>query len=812
MPRVPIYEQRMSPSGPLGPGPQPDTAIAARALPALAGGLDTLGAALEQRREEDAAAWSAKTLAEAQSEWTQSLIKRKQEAPAGAPNFTPQLLTDFDAYAKKTVQMAPTRHTRQFLEQRFAALRGSLASDALAFEAASASAHATDIAKQSIDSARNELQVRPDVFNERLAERAALIDSMRLPAVRKQELTEHAVRSMSHDAVLGLIQRDPRETLKRLNMEPGKTGVASIDALAPDDRIQLRSAAETEVRRLDELAKTSLREARQAMDDRLRDIGVASQLGIPIEDVPQEAELKAIYGDHEGSQHYAAVQRAVKLSSTVANLHTMSTSELISTVSGPPSKEEIMKNLQRTTLPADQEKAYRAWLAKIGMTREAGYNIDENFTGRDYDLRGFFKKYGPVDVNVRGGQHFTDEFKLPNHETFSDQSMYATGPARALAGHWEGDKYIPPASTGDFGPPHEVAGAAEQAQLHAFVGKSVQRILDERQKDPAGYLVRYSPAAKEAWTRFMQADPSDRAAATQDYLHTVRAERERLGIPGSDVLPNEYAKTVADEIEAPASAEQLATTIESESMRWGAAWPQVYRQLAPHISDAALVIGSGVPRSVAVAIASLSQLEKPQLEGMLPPSTKWADLEAAVDSELEDFQRSFSSDPGAVRVSHAFRDQTIKLAAQNMKRGASRADAVAKAYRDLVGSEYSLIEFQGVTIRAPASIDPAIVRDGARGALDGLQLTSMAIDVPPGSPFTAEEYLVQFIEHVRAHGYWLTRPDGTGVRLYLDGGPVMDAGGPVERTWQQLQALHGQLEEQRAQEQRERARRRQEMR
>ena len=67
---------------------------------------------------------------------------------------------------------------------------------------------------------------------------------------------------------------------------------------------------------------------------------------------------------------------------------------------------------------------------------------------RDYDLRGFFKKYGPVDVNVKGGQHFTDEFKLPNHATFSDQSVYATGAARALAGHWEGDTYVPPARTG----------------------------------------------------------------------------------------------------------------------------------------------------------------------------------------------------------------------------------------------------------------------------------------------------------------------------------------------------------------------------
>lgn len=106
--------------------------------------------------------------------------------------------------------------------------------------------------------------------------------------------------------------------------------------------------------------------------------------------------------------------------------------------------EDAMKSVHRTELPASQEKDYRAWLNRIGMTKEKGYRLDSSYTGEDYDMRGFFKKYGPVDVNVKGGQHFTDEFKLPNHETFSNQSMYAKGPAAELAGTWNGDTYVPP--------------------------------------------------------------------------------------------------------------------------------------------------------------------------------------------------------------------------------------------------------------------------------------------------------------------------------------------------------------------------------
>lgn len=93
---------------------------------------------------------------------------------------------------------------------------------------------------------------------------------------------------------------------------------------------------------------------------------------------------------------------------------------------------------------SSREKEYRGWLSTIGMTKDAGFAVDDDFTGKDYDLRGFYDKYGPVNVNVKGGQHFTDEFKLPNHETFSTESRYAVGDNAARAGHWNGDTYVPP--------------------------------------------------------------------------------------------------------------------------------------------------------------------------------------------------------------------------------------------------------------------------------------------------------------------------------------------------------------------------------
>lgn len=93
-------------------------------------------------------------------------------------------------------------------------------------------------------------------------------------------------------------------------------------------------------------------------------------------------------------------------------------------------------------LPPAQEAAYREWMVRIGHTPARGMAVDKNFTGTDYDYRGYFAKYGNTPLG--GGRHLTDEFKLPNHETFSVESRYARGRDRAKAGHWDGDTYIPP--------------------------------------------------------------------------------------------------------------------------------------------------------------------------------------------------------------------------------------------------------------------------------------------------------------------------------------------------------------------------------
>lgn len=54
-----------------------------------------------------------------------------------------------------------------------------------------------------------------------------------------------------------------------------------------------------------------------------------------------------------------------------------------------------------------------------------------NDSGYDYDYRGFYNKYGNLTPQTTNG-HLTDEYKKPNHPTFSIESNYYTGQPYAV--------------------------------------------------------------------------------------------------------------------------------------------------------------------------------------------------------------------------------------------------------------------------------------------------------------------------------------------------------------------------------------------
>ena len=82
-----------------------------------------------------------------------------------------------------------------------------------------------------------------------------------------------------------------------------------------------------------------------------------------------------------------------------------------------------------TTLTPAEETAFQRWAAKNRVRLDAGWN-------EDYDMRGLWKANPNATPDERG--HWPDTFKLPNHPTFSNQSIYATPDAP----QWYGKRLI----------------------------------------------------------------------------------------------------------------------------------------------------------------------------------------------------------------------------------------------------------------------------------------------------------------------------------------------------------------------------------
>ena len=86
----------------------------------------------------------------------------------------------------------------------------------------------------------------------------------------------------------------------------------------------------------------------------------------------------------------------------------------------------------KTKLNSKEESKFLKWRSTLPENLQ-----NEN----DYDLRGYYKEYGNKPIPKGIEPHLTDEFKLPNHPTFSENSRYYNDETSYLGGKWDNGLY-----------------------------------------------------------------------------------------------------------------------------------------------------------------------------------------------------------------------------------------------------------------------------------------------------------------------------------------------------------------------------------
>lgn len=133
----------------------------------------------------------------------------------------------------------------------------------------------------------------------------------------------------------------------------------------------------------------------------------------------------------------------------------------------PQELEASMPNQYQTKLTPQQQPAYQAYIAKLARLQgrpTAGVMRDDY----DYDLQGAF--LSNLQPDARG--HLSDQFKKPNHPTFSTGSQY-----HGVDGN-EGGVWSQP--QGPQGPWTFTAGQTNVDSMGGQAG--LQRYFDERER------------------------------------------------------------------------------------------------------------------------------------------------------------------------------------------------------------------------------------------------------------------------------------------------------------------------------------------
>lgn len=129
--------------------------------------------------------------------------------------------------------------------------------------------------------------------------------------------------------------------------------------------------------------------------------------------------------------------------------------------------------------------------------------------------------------------------------------------------------------TTDDGVPIVAPGFKTDNEIHGLVARAAQQFAQQREKDPASYVIQTSPAVQHSYQAAQQNPTPENNAA---YITASFAEQKRQGVQDPQVLPGPQASAIATKM-AQSTPDGQAQMLSQLSDTYGSAYPKVLSQI-----------------------------------------------------------------------------------------------------------------------------------------------------------------------------------------------------------------------------------------
>jgi len=810
MPRIPVYEQRTAPNS-LGVTPR------AQAVPVgnVGQGLATLGANLgalatdmmdqaRRQTEDRAAAESANLLSKGDAYWHEQFATRSKAWKPGDPDLREGLNSDFDKWTEETASKLPTERSRQFFQRNAVAMRTRMDKQAFDLQERRVTEGIVASTEEGMAADYETIYRDPSRRAEIIARRSAAILAMDSIPVDKRGQIVRAFQSKANmSAESAELERDPTGYYQR-RFEKGGTPAASGGQATG-------GGFEAAVARV--LKHEGGYNANDGNTGAPVNFGINQKANpdIDVKNITREDAVKLYrerYWNAINGDSLPPALQATALDAAV-NQGPANAKKWIEQSGGDPAKFNDLRRAHYEKLLEQPENARfrKAWMGRLDGSAAPGgvaelSSAPDSFKALPWEQRERLR----IEAEGRIRQQTASAAQALTSRVQDATAMARDGivdpqPLTRDAFAALGDK----ADTAwrDYQQTQVLANdvaalqQANNAELTAMASGATRRavpgegyaaedardairaqaatlVMRQRTDDPAGYVLRTVPAARDAMKVAVDpaATPQARAQATQRLATETIAAQRTLGISDPKVLSKAAVEDIGKRISKSQRPEDAANLVAALEAEYGTVYfPQVMNELmkAEKLTPALMIIPNLPSASARETVSALAPIKMDDLKTGINLDDQKRVREQAVEHAAT-LARTFPPISGSGYVLlNAYQDMIEKIAYERLRTGQDKNGAVAaeSAYKMLLGH----FDFED-TMRLPKGIDGSAVRkrldrELAKAVPDSLTQA----DVPENlvRAYKPEESLALWRDTVQSKAVWYTNKENTGVELWARG-------------------------------------------